>query len=202
MPAQNSPGARDRYDRVAKGANITEWHRRLSDPDPKIRLEAVQSLGEDGTEESVDPLLEAMSDIDERVRLKACDYLGIIGSPLASPQLVQHLFLADVDGLAKQRILVALGRIADPSTSTPVLNFLKNSQDETLTTLALYTLGEIGDRKTRDPIVALRDSTQSPAVRRVANDAITKIDTKVESAVNTQPTLIQLERLLRPPAQR
>ncbi len=143
-----------------------------------------------------------MADVDERVRLRACDYLGTIGSPLASPQLVQHLFLTDVNGLAKQHILVALGRIADPSTSTPVLNFMKNNPDEKLTTLALYTLGEIGDRGTRDDIVALRDSTQSSAVRRVADDAITKIDTKVESGANTQPTLIQLERLLRPPSSR
>ncbi len=192
-------GARDRYDRVAKGANVEEWHRRLSDPDPTVRLEAVESLGEDGTEASVEPLLEAMADADERVRLRACDYLGTIGSPMASPQLVQHLFLADVNHMAKERILVALGRIADPSTAKPVVNFMKNTDDEKLKTVAIYTLGEIAEPSTKPEIVAARDSTDNGGIKRVATDAIAKIDNKVKAAPNTQPTLIQLEKLLRPP---
>jgi hypothetical protein len=63
--AQQSPAPVQRYNRIARGANIDEWHKRLFDPDPAVRLEAVDSLGKDGTEQSVKPLLDATADVLE-----------------------------------------------------------------------------------------------------------------------------------------
>lgn len=187
-----------RYNRVAKGANVEEWHRRLSSEDPEVRLQAVISLGEDGTEASVEPLIEATADADERVRLKACDYLGTIGSPLATQHLVQTLFLKEVDVLSKQRILVALGRIKDPRSANPLLNFARNTEEETLATAALYALGEIGEKRTLAGVEKIRDATDDPEIQRVASDAADKIRAKVVAKPNTQPTLIELEKRLRP----
>ncbi len=198
--AQPRPDAvRKRYNRVAKGANVEEWRKRLSDKDPEIRLDAVTSLGEAGTEASVEPLLEATADADERVRLKACDYLGSIGSVKATPQLTQTLFLKGVDLLSKQRILIALGRIKDPRSANPLLNFAKNTRKETLATAALYALGEIAEKRTLAGVEKIRDTTDNPEIQRVASDAAEKIHNKVIAKPNAQPTLIELERRFRPP---
>jgi len=49
-----------------QGSNIAEWHRRLFDPNPNTRLEAVDSLLKDGSEEAVKPLMDATADADPR----------------------------------------------------------------------------------------------------------------------------------------
>ena len=201
--AQPRPNrVKQRYNKIAKGKNVGEWTKRLSSKDPEVRLDAVTSLGEDGTEASVEPLLEATADPDERVRLKACDYLGEIGSPKATLQLTQTLFLKNVDTLSKQRILVALGRIKDPRAANPLLNFAKNAKHELLATAALYALGEIGAKRTLAGVEKIRDTTDNSEIQRVASDAAKKIRNKVTAKPNTQPTLIELERRFRPPQEK
>jgi HEAT repeat protein len=193
----DSNRAVQRYNRVAKGSNIAEWHRRLFDEDPTVRLEAVESLGEQGSEECVKPLLDATADSDPRVRAKAFDYLGAIGSRTATQVLTQYLFLTDVDRSSKQRILVALGRIGDPAAVRPLHDFLQKSEDAELRCGALYALGEIGDPKSLE---ILEEYAQSPMPHeaRIAHDAEAKINARVAQAPNTQPTLLQLEKLLGP----
>jgi len=193
----DSNRAVQRYNRVAKGSNIAEWHRRLFDDDPQVRLEAVESLGEQGSEECVKPLLDATADSDPRVRAKAFDYLGAIGSHSATQVLTQYLFLTDVDRSSKQRILVALGRIRDPASARPLHDFVQKSEDEELRCGALYALGEVGDPSS---LAILEEYEQSsiPHEARIARDARAKINARVAQAPNTQPTLLQLEKLLGP----
>ena len=191
----------ERYNRVAKGSNISEWHRRLFDADPNVRLQAVESLGKDGSEGAVKPLLDATSDSDPRVRAKAIDYLGEIGNPRATQVLTQYLFLSDVDRASKQRVLVALGRIADPAAVGPLTAFLGKSGDDELRCGALYALGEIGDVKGLDVVQSFATSSD-PNTKRVASQAVTKINAKMAALPNTQPTIIELERRLRPPEEK
>jgi HEAT repeat protein len=186
VPAFAQQGARsvERYNRIARGANIDEWHKRLFDPDASTRMEAVESLGKDGTDASVKPLLDATADADPRVRAMAIDYLGLIGSPQATQVLTQYLFLSKTDDASKQHVLVALGRIKDPTTIRALKAFTQNTEDNDLRCAAIHALGEVGDAHTR----------------RVANDAIRKIDRKLAAAPkNQQPSIVELERLLAPP---
>jgi HEAT repeat protein len=198
--AQQSPGAVQRYNRIARGANIDEWHRRLFDPDPRVRLEAVDSLGKDGTEESVKPLLDATADADPRVRMRAIDYLGAIGSPLATQVLTQYLFLRRTDDIAAQRILVALGRIRDPNSVKPVADYAGKTRNEELRCAAIYALGEIGGMTAMKAVEPFTKQTDDEPARRVAIDAVAKINTALAAAKNTQPTLIELEKRFAPPA--
>jgi len=192
----------ERYNRVAKGKNVSEWHRRIFDDDANVRLDAVESLGKDGSEEAVKPLLDATVDPDPRVRAKAFDYLGMIGSHRATVPLSQYLFLNDVDQASKERILVALGRINDPAAVGPLLDFVAKTENEKLRCGALYALGEIGDPKALALVTRYRDSSDDPHVKRIADDAASKINARVAALPNEQPTLIELERRLRPPDQR
>ena len=188
----------DRYNRVARGANIDEWHKRLFSDDADTRLEAVDSLGKDGSEESVKPLLEATADEDARVRLKAIDFLGDIGSPLATPLLSQYLFRTDIDPVLKYRIVVALGRIKDPKAVPPLSDFAKKTDDGQLRCGALFALGEIGDASAESFVSGYAESSD-PNEKRVAVDALAKIDAQKQVRENQQPTIIELEKLLAPP---
>lgn len=193
----NTPQQVQRYNRVARGANVTEWHRRLFDEDPKVRLEAVDSLGKEGTEECVRPLLDATADADARVRAKAFDFLGVIGSRKATPVLTQYLFLSDVDRGTKQRILVALSRIRDPESVGPLSTFAQKIDDGALRYEALFALGEIGDAAALEVVRPYTESSD-PHERRIATDAVAKINQKLAAAPNTQPSLIELEKVLGP----
>ncbi len=199
--AQSSPAPVQRYNRIARGANIDEWHKRLFDPDPAVRLEAVASLGKDGTEQSVKPLLDATADEDVRVRMMAIDYLGIIGSPLASQVLTQYLFLRHTDEKALQRILVALGKIRDPHSVKPIADFASKTQNEELRCGAIYALGEIGGLNAMKAVKPFAEQTDDAPARRVAMDAVTKINTRLAAAENTQPTLLELDKRFAPPKQ-
>lgn len=190
----------ERYNRVSKGSNIGEWHRRVFDTDANKRLEAVDSLIKDGSPEAVKPLMDATADADPRVRAKAIDGLGEIGHPMATPLLTQYLVLSDTDRSSRQRVLVALGRIQDPASVDPLVSFLSKTQDPELRCGALYALGEIGDSRALEPIQSLTGSSD-PNVARIASDAVVKIKAKLAALPNAQPTILELERRLRPPEQ-
>jgi HEAT repeat protein len=168
----------------------------------KTRLEAVDSLGKDGGEESVKPLLDATADLDPRVRAKAIDYLGMIGDKHASPLLTQYLFLNDVDTDSKRRILVALGRIKDPQTVDELQLFVQKTDDEVLQCAALHALGEVGDPSSKDFVARYAASEEHNQVQRVADDALAKIEENAAKRENLQPTIIQLERAFRPKSER
>jgi HEAT repeat protein len=188
-----------RYNRIAKGSNVDEWHRRIFDDDVKTRLEAVASLGEAGGEEAVKPLLDATSDPDPRVRAKAIDYLGMIGDRDATPLLSQYLFLNDVDAPSKQRILVALGRIRDPRSVSSLTLFTQKTEDEKLRCAALHALGEVGHPSATPIVERYAKTTESAHVSRIANDALGKIEKRALEVHSQQPTIIELEKILRPP---
>lgn len=200
VAAQANHRTVQRYNKVARGKNVAEWHRRLFSPDAKIRLEAVESLGNDGTEASVKPLLDATTDKDPRVRAKAIEYLGAIGSPTATPVLTQYLFLNDFDRNSKKYVLVALGRIGDTSAVQRLVDFVTNSDDEELRCGALHALGEFASPRALDAVKPYTKS-EDPHESRIARDAMAKINGRLAARANAQPTIIELERLLTPPKQ-
>lgn len=188
--------AMERYNRTAKGANVEEWKRRLSEPDVRTRLDAVDSLGTKGGDEAIRPLMEATADEDYRVRTRAIDFLGALRALEASPVLMQLLFLTDVGRDEKLRALTALSRIADPSTSDRLINYAKTINDSDLACRAVFALGEIGDHASKDKVAALRGTRPGSDMDRLVADALVKIDQKQRARPIEQPTLIELEKKL------
>lgn len=190
-----------RYNRIAKGKNVDEWHKRIFDEDVETRLDAVDSLGKDATPGSVKPLLDATSDSDQRVRAKAIDYLGTIGDRHATPLLTQYLFLTDIDDQSKEHILVALGRIRDPKSVGSLSVFAQQTDNEKLRCAALYALGEVGHPAATPIVEQYTKNNSSTQVTRIATDALKKIESRALEQHNEQPSLIELEKALRPPPQ-
>jgi len=185
-----------RYNRTAKGANVEEWKRRLSEPDVKTRLEAVESLGTKGGDEAIRPLIDATADEDYRVRIRAIDYLGILHAFEATPVLMQLLFLTDVGRDEKLRALTALSRIADPGTGERLANYARTINDNDLACRAVYALGEIGDPASKERLASLRGTRPGSEMNRLVDDALVKIDQKEKNKPIEQPTLIELEQKL------
>ena len=168
----------ERYNKARKGANIGEWVRRLSDEKAETRLEAVKSLGDSNDPKAVEPLMQAVGDLDPRVQAKAVDYLGQIRATDATFFLVQRLFLAETPDPLRHRILNALGKIADPAASRPILDYIERDTPLDLRGTGIFALGEIGDPGARGDLVAMLDKEQDNRLRRLIQEAVTKIDTR------------------------
>ena len=190
---------RDRYNRISRGANAAEWAKRLSDEDVAIRLEAVESLGQGDMEESLGPLIDALADADQRVRVKAVNYLGARRQHAAVPVLLQKLFLSEVDAEERTQVLIALGRIADPRASKQLLNCAKSSTSDTVRSAALYALGESGTPEVTEALSRFSEASSDQQVKQLAGDAIKKIEARAAVVPNRQPTLLELERRMAPP---
>ncbi len=186
----------ERYNRTAKGANVEEWKRRLSDPEVRTRLDAVDSLGTKGGDEAVRPLIEATADADYRVRTCAIDFLGTLRAVEATQVLMQLLFLSDVGRDEKLRALTALGRIGDPATSDRLTGYARTIGDNDLACRAVYAVGEIANPASKDKIVELRGTRPGTEMDRLVEDALVKIDLKEKNKPVEQPTLIELEKKL------
>src|ERR1043166_2425953 len=65
-----------RYNKAKKGANISEWVKRLGDDDPDKRLDAVKSLGDSNDPKAIDYLIQAVNDAHPRAGAKAVDSPG------------------------------------------------------------------------------------------------------------------------------
>jgi len=193
---QRNHPAVQRYNRTAKGANVEEWKRRLSEPDVRTRLDAVDSLGTKGGDEAIRPLIEATADEDYRVRTRAIDFLGTLRALEASPVLMQLLFLTDVGRDEKLRALTALGRIADPATSERLVVYAATIDDDDLACRAVYAVGEISNPASKTRITTLRGSRPGTDMDRLVEDALVKIDVKEKAKPIEQPTILELEKKL------
>ena len=186
-----------RYNKARKGANIDEWVRRLTDESPETRLEAVKSLGDSGDPKAVEPLMQAVGDLDPRIQAKAVDYLGTTRATDATFFLVQRLFLADTPDPLRHRILNALGKIGDFSASRPILDYVAREAPLDLRGTGIFALGEIADPASRTDLVAMLDSEQDSRLRRLIQEAVTKIDTRQAApAKNEGPFPSPLEAAL------
>ncbi len=193
VAAQVNPyRVQQRYNDAAKGKSIDEWTKKLNEPDPATRLEAVRSLGDSGKPEAIEYLIQATGDPDEAVKIKAIDYLGKLRATDATQVLVQKLFLRDTEPQVKQRILVALGRMGDAKAAPPISEFLVRDSDPAMCGTAVFALGEIGDADTVPKLEALRQRTTDPHMNQLAGEAISKIQLRLSpsSVAVTVPALV------------
>ena len=121
-------------------------------------------------------LIQSMADPDLRVKLKAIDLLGVREANAAVAPMSSMLFLRSTEQIAKLHLVAELGRIGDAQGALPIMQFLAEPEDERGRGTAVFALGEIGN-ETATPLlkrVAMED--QSATVRRLAREALRKID--------------------------
>jgi HEAT repeat protein len=184
--------ARQRVERNQKGANLTEWVRRLSNDNPETRLEAVKSLGDSKDPKAIEHLVNATADIDIRIQIKAIEYLGNLRATDATPVLTQQLFLRDVHMGVKKKVLIALGKIGDPRGAQSIMEFLKRDLDPFAKGIALFALREVGNEEVLPFLDALSDHESSPPLRQLAARAALDIRNRLSPEFSpVVPTFIK-----------
>ncbi len=168
----------ERYNKAKKGANLSEWVRRLGDEDPNRRLEAVKSLGDSNDAKAVDYLMQAVGDTDPRIQSKAVDYLGKLRATDATVFLIQKLFTVGTNRQLRHRILFALGKIGDPRAGRPILEYVEQGNDPDIRGAGIYAIGEIADDSVREDLKRFGEQEPDARLRRLASDALFKIATR------------------------
>src|SRR6185369_1685102 len=168
-----------RYKEASEGKSIDDYTKRLNDPDPAKRLEAVKSLGESGKNEAIEYLIQATGDPDQSVMIKAIDYLGKLRATAATQILVQKLFMRDVPVSVQQRILVSLGRMGDVRAAPPISEYLDRDTDPATKGTAIFALGEIGDHASIAKLQTVQTEAPDPHMQRLAGEAVAKINRRL-----------------------
>jgi len=168
-----------RYKEASQGKSIDDYTKRLNDPDPAVRLEAVKNLGESGQTDAIEYLIQATGDSDDSVMIKAIDYLGKLRATAATQILVQKLFMRDVPVPVQQRILVSLGRMGDVRAATPIGEYLGRDTDPETQGTAIFALGEIGDQASIPKLQTIQTDATDPHMQRLAGEAVAKINRRL-----------------------
>ena len=172
---------RQRYEKNTKGANISDYTRRLQSEDADTRLEAVKSLGASKDKQAIEQLIRALGDTDVRVQAKAIDMLGEMRANEATPVLIQYLFLRTTEPQMKQRILASLGKIGDPRAAQPIVEFLHRDLDPATRGTAIYALGDIGSSDAVQPLSEISVGDRDATARRLASEALNKVQAQQAS---------------------
>ncbi len=178
-------GREMRSDRQRIGRNLEDVARRMEDPQPDVRLEAVKALAESNDPRAHDYLMQAVGDSDPRIAAAAVDALGRMGAKDASTFLAQRLFLAGNSPGLRQRILVALGRIHDPAAARPVFEFLRGETDPKIRGTAIRVIGEIGDDSTLSELRTFGEQEKDAQVKSLVQEAEAKIEARQPHSDNS-----------------
>jgi HEAT repeat protein len=143
---------------------LNTLNRKLSDPDPRVRLEAVKTLGKMGTEmqQIANVLAIKLQDNDVTIRIAAAEALGDIGPSayLATPQLVKALQDKNTD--VRRQAAYALGQIGSKAKgAVPALTKALTDDNLVVRQRAAAALGMIGP-EAKSAVPALVRLMQSP----------------------------------------
>jgi len=177
---QAGPGSLKHSGKSADEA-IRDAKRKFSDADPRVRVQGLEALRFVDSMNANEILFRGISDPDVRVRIKAIDVLGARGVTDAVPIMSQELFLRETPAVEKLHLVASLGRIGDQRGAMPIMNYLKETDDSDSRGTAVYALGEIGDPMANDPLIQIVSSDPSSKVRKLAREAIEKIDGELPS---------------------
>ena len=126
-------------------------------------------------------LFRGLVDSDVRVRIKAIDVLGARGVNDAVPAMSQELFLRETPAVEKLHLVAALGRIGDQRGTMPVVEYLNETQDTDSRGTAVFALGEMADPRANDTLIQIVDNDPNAMVRKLAQEALEKIDGELPS---------------------
>jgi HEAT repeat protein len=156
---------------------IKEAKKRFADADPRVRVEGLEKLRYvNNATDSTEILDRGLNDMDVRVRIKAVDVLGARGVNEVVPLMSQRLFLRQTPAIEKLHLVAALGRIGDARGTLPILQYLDEAGDQDSRGTAVFALGEIGDPEANDKLIQIVQNDKSAMVRRLAQEALEKID--------------------------
>jgi HEAT repeat protein len=156
---------------------IKQAKERIADADPRVRVEGLEKLRYVANQTDSLRLLDlGINDLDVRVRIKAIDVLGARGVSDAVPLMTQRLFLRQTPAIEKLHLVAALGRIGDARGTLPILEYLEETTDPDSRGTAVFALGEIGDPRANDTLIQIVQNDKSAMVRRLAQEALEKID--------------------------
>lgn len=122
--------------------NFNRLVAKLNSREVPERIKAVETLGELGGPESVNPLARSLFDFDPSVRMKAAEALGKIGDPSAVDPLI--FALRDEDSEVKSEVVLSLGYIGDLRAVKPLLSALR--EDISIQDMVEAALIEMGDK--------------------------------------------------------
>src|SRR5262249_26997112 len=148
----------------------------LKDADPNVRVAELNKLRWLSDPEVDKILIESLSDRDIRVKMKAIDILGARESNASVEPISQMLFLRSTEPAVKLHAVAALGRIGDSKGALPIMQYAQEETDDRGRGTAVFALGEIGNDKTMPMLVKIADEDKSPMVRRLAKEAVQKLD--------------------------
>lgn len=177
---QAGPGSLKHSGKSADEA-IRDAKRKFADADPRVRVQGLEGLRFVDSMDANEILFRGISDPDVRVRIKAIDVLGARGVGEAVPIMSQELFLRETPAVEKLHLVASLGRIGDQRGAMPIVNYLKETDDSDSRGTAVYALGEIGDPAANDALIQIVSNDPSAKVRKLAREAIEKIDGELPS---------------------
>src|SRR5579872_1477255 len=162
----------------------------LKDADPNARVQELKKLRDISDPEVNRIIIDCLSDPDLRVKIKAVDLLGARQANDGVPPMSQLLFLRSTEPLLKLHAAAALGRIGDSRGALPVMEYLEEEtdagDDDRARGTAVFALGEIGSDKSTELLSTVVAKDKSDMVRRLAQEAIEKIDGELPSQHSTQ----------------
>lgn len=127
----------------AEKRNLEILLQKLKDPDPFVRVEAVQALGEIQKEQSLVSVCDCLNDENLYVRAYAAEALGKIGQVNMSLALSRLLpALDDPSPYVRAMMVVALGELQDERAANPIRKLLQD-EDESVRKMAAWALGNI-----------------------------------------------------------
>ena len=132
----------------------------MTDSDKKTSLLVFKALEQIGAF-AVEPLVEAMENLDDNLRSRVVEVLGKIGDSRAIEPLIASL--KDKDSRVRSKATIALGRIGDESAIETLTIALRNEATPVRIN-AVHALGKYGESTLTFLIEALTDRTAS--VRR------------------------------------
>lgn len=123
--------------------NLEILLQKLKDPDPFVRVEAVQALGEIQKKQSLISVCDCLTDENIYVRAYAADALGKIGKLDISLTLLRLLpALDDPSPYVRAMMLAALGELQDERAADSIRKLLQDD-DENVRGMAAWALGNI-----------------------------------------------------------
>lgn len=140
-----------RFDPVSREA----LRQMLNDPDPSVRREAIDAVGDLGDKEAIPTLTQLLGDSDAESRREAIQNLGKLGAKDAGPAIVG--LLSDPSERVRREAADVLGRLGTRDATSALIEALKD-KDEEVRGESIAALGEIGARDARPQLRQMYDT--------------------------------------------